>query len=236
MTQQHLLIVDDDASIVEILEFNLRHEGYAVSTAHSAEEALARLAETPADLILLDVMMGGMSGYRMAEQLRRQGLRTPIIFLTARSTENDLLTGFSVGADDYIAKPFSLKEVAARVRAVLGRAAASSQPTQHEDVPRRSFAELEVDVHAREIFLCGQALPLTKTETELLILLTAHPERTLSRAEIIDTVWHQTPFITERTVDVHITRLRKKLGERYAATLVNRQGYGYKFSPAALCD
>lgn len=219
--------MDDDASIVEILSFNLRHEGFEVFSACSAEEGLACLEGQAVDLILLDVMMGGMSGYKMAETLRQRGSQTPIIFLTARTTENDMLTGFSVGGDDYIPKPFSLKEVSARVKAVLRRTQAVTEVACKDIL---TFGTLELDIIAREIYLSGERLSLTKTETELMIYLASHPERTFSRSDLIDALWQDSPFITERTVDVHIARLRKKLGEQYALCIVNRPGYGYKFS------
>lgn len=219
--------MDDDASIVEILSFNLRHEGFEVFSACSAEEGLACLEGQAVDLILLDVMMGGMSGYKMAETLRQRGSQTPIIFLTARTTENDMLTGFSVGGDDYIPKPFSLKEVSARVKAVLRRTQAVTEVACKDIL---TFGTLELDIIAREIYLSGERLSLTKTETELMIYLASHPERTFSRSDLIDALWKDSPFITERTVDVHIARLRKKLGEQYALCIVNRPGYGYKFS------
>lgn len=222
-----ILVVDDDASIVEILSFNLRHEGFEVFSACSAEEGLACLEGQAVDLILLDVMMGGMSGYKMAETLRQRGSQTPIIFLTARTTENDMLTGFSVGGDDYIPKPFSLKEVSARVKAVLRRTQAVTEVACKDVL---TFGTLELDIIAREIYLSGERLSLTKTETELMIYLASHPERTFSRSDLIDALWKDSPFITERTVDVHIARLRKKLGEQYALCIVNRPGYGYKFS------
>ncbi|MDO4692902.1 MAG: response regulator transcription factor [Porphyromonadaceae bacterium] len=230
-----ILVVDDDASIVEIIEFNLKHEGYEVLTAASAELALPLVEQHPIRLILLDVMMGGMSGYKLAETLRQRGYEVPIIFLTARSSENDMLTGFSVGADDYISKPFSLKELLARTEAVLRR---SQRPKQSEEASSRlTYSGLEIDLEAREVYSDGVLLQLTKTETELLLYLVSHPDRIFSRSDLIDSVWRETPFITERTVDVHIARLRKKLGAYYATTLVNRPGYGYKFMPSMLlCD
>lgn len=226
-----ILVVDDDASIVEILSFNLRHEGFEILSASSAEEGLACLEGRAVDLILLDVMMGGMSGYKMAETLRQQGIKTPIIFLTARTAENDMLTGFSVGGDDYIQKPFSLKEVSARVGAVLRRSQMAEASPQREEL---IFGSMRLDLVAREVFLSGELLNLTKTETELMIYLASHPERTFSRADLIDALWQESPFITERTVDVHIARLRKKLGEDYALCIVNRPGYGYKFTPPSV--
>lgn len=221
-----ILIVDDDASIVEILSFNLRHEGFEILSASSAEEAMACLEKQDVDLILLDVMMGGISGYKMAEELRQRGTMTPIIFLTARIAENDMLTGFSVGGDDYIQKPFSLKEVSARVRAVLKRSQMKGGNTKAEEL---HFGALRLDLVSREAHIAEERLNLTKTETELIIYLATHPERTFSRSDLIDALWQESPFITERTVDVHIARLRKKLGEYYATCIINRPGYGYKF-------
>ncbi len=228
--KQRILIVDDDRNICEILEFNLKSEGYEVECVHSAEEAMAKLSPEHA-LILLDVMMGGMSGYKMAETLRTNGNQTPIIFITAKNTENDLLTAFSVGADDYIAKPFSIKALIARVKAVLKR-----RPTFEAagHVPHRLvFNNLVVDMDVMELSIDGEKVPLTKTEFKLFAFLAAHPQRVLSREAIIEHVWSETPYITERSVDVHITRLRKKLGA-YASVIVNRSGYGYRFNASDL--
>ncbi len=218
-----ILIVDDQPDICEILEFNLANEGFRIACAHSAEQALEML-DASCDLILLDVMMGGMSGYKMAERLRREGDSTPIIFLTAKGTENDMLTGFSVGGDDYIPKPFSVKEVVARVKAVLRRSGTS----RAEAARTLSFGELAIDTELKEASVAGQRIALTKTEFEVLALLASNPARIFSRANMIDTLWTETPYITERTVDVHITRLRKKLGD-YARLISNRSGYGYRF-------
>lgn len=221
-----ILIVDDDRNICEILEFNLRNEGFEVSCAYSAEDALP-MADKGFGIILLDVMMGGMSGYKMAEKLRSGGNSVPIIFLTAKDTENDMLTGFSVGADDYISKPFSLKEVIARVKAVMKRSG-NAQPGRVEE-NRLVLGDFAIDRELKELELKGQGIPLTKTEFEILLLLAEHPEKVFSREEIIEIVWKETPYITERTVDVHITRLRKKMGE-YAFLITNRSGYGYRFN------
>lgn len=216
-----ILIVDDEQDIREIISFNLANEGYDVDEAASAEEAMQMLSPDHA-LILLDVMMGGMSGYRLAEQLRKKGATTPIIFLTAKDTENDMLTGFSVGGDDYIAKPFSLKEVAARVRAVLKRSGATEPSERIEE------GDLTLDLQSKEAFIGDGNVPLTKTEFELLALLAANPGRLFSREMIIERLWRDAPYTTERTVDVHITRLRKKLGSA-GEMIVSRAGYGYKF-------
>jgi DNA-binding response OmpR family regulator len=226
MTERgNILIVDDEADICEILAFNLANEGYNVTCAHSAEEAL-ELLSPDCSLILLDVMMGGMSGYKMAERLRREGNTVPIIFLTAKDTENDMLTGFSVGGDDYISKPFSLKEVIARVKAVLRR--------QNIERPapdtRLVFGNLTVDLALKEAFIEGVNIGLTKTEFEILTLLASNPMRTFSREDMIERLWKDSPYITERTVDVHITRLRKKMGG-LSGLISSRSGYGYRFNP-----
>lgn len=223
-----ILIVDDERDICEILEFNLANEGFEIACAHSAEEALEKL--TPeTSLLLLDVMMGGMSGYKMAESLRKNGNQTPIIFLTAKDTENDMLTGFSVGGDDYISKPFSIKEVVARVRAVLKRNHISEQTIEKKSSPSIKFDDITIDLEGKEVIVQGEKITLTKTEFEILVLLAQHPDKIFSREDIIDKVWSETPYITERTVDVHITRLRKKLGA-CAGLISNRSGFGYRFT------
>jgi DNA-binding response OmpR family regulator len=216
-----ILIVDDDRNICEILEFNLRNEGFDVDIALSAEEALKKLSDE-FTVILLDVMMGGMSGYGMAETLRAKGNQIPIIFLTAKDTENDMLTGFSVGGDDYISKPFSIKEVTARIKAVIKRLHLSPKKNR-----QLIFDNLVIDFETKELMIDEQKITLTKTEFEILVLLAENPERMFSRENIIERVWKDAPYIVERTVDVHITRLRKKLG-KHATMIVNRPGYGYR--------
>jgi len=221
MTKMKLLIVDDEADIREILEFNLTSEGYETTTASSAEEAL-KILSPEHRLILLDVMMGGMSGFRMAEKLRRDKNSVPIIFLTAKDTENDMLTGFSTGGDDYISKPFSIKEVSARVKAVLKR-------TESKQLPEMIEVEgLRIDTDEKQVYLDEKPLVLTKKEFEILYLLTKNSPHVFKREEILDKIWQNEAFVLERTVDVHITRLRKKLG-KYGKYLINRSGYGYSF-------
>jgi len=228
--QLKILLVDDDQNISEILEFNLKNEGYDVVSAASAEDALKINIEA-FDLILLDVMMGGMSGFKMAEQLRKNNIIVPIIFLTAKDTENDMLTGFSVGGDDYISKPFSIKEVIARVRAVLKRSSHKNNDAIVSNI--LDFGSLKIDLDLKEVSIHGEKISLTKTEFELLLLLAMKPESVFSRQRIIDQIWKETPYITERTVDVHIARLRKKLGD-LGATITNRTGYGYRFNTDGL--
>lgn len=222
MEKQKILVVDDDPHICEILAYNLANDGYEVICVHSAEEAF-RIITSDYSLILLDVMMGGMSGYQMAETLRSNNNQIPIIFLTAKDTENDMLTGFSVGGDDYLSKPFSLKEVSARIKAVLKRLKTESKPAT-----KFSYKDFSVDFDTKEVIIGRETILLTKTEFEILEFLIKHQERIFSRQEIIDRIWEQTPYITERTVDVHITRLRKKLGA-YSSLISNRSGFGYRF-------
>ncbi|MDR2583515.1 MAG: response regulator transcription factor [Fibromonadaceae bacterium] len=223
--KKKILVVDDDRDICEILSFNLKHEGYEVDSVHSAEEALKKLSPEHC-LILLDVMMGGMSGYQMAEKLRRDGNNINIIFLTAKDTENDMLTGFSVGADDYISKPFSLKEVSARVKAVLKR---QVENAKEEEQTLLTIDDLQINFQSKEAKIKDEVIPLTKTEFEILALLAQNPTRVYSRQNIISQVWKDTIYITERTVDVHITRLRKKLGAK-GSLISSRAGFGYKFN------
>ena len=225
-----ILIVDDDINICEIIEFNLKNEGFDVDSAYSAEKALKKL--TPDySLILLDVMMSGMSGYKLAERLRNEGNQIPIIFLTAKDTENDMLTGFSVGGDDYISKPFSIKEVIARIKAVIKRHETISANAVRDN--KLVYGSLEVDFELKEISIDGEVISLTKTEYEVFTFLATNPDRIFSRDDIITTVWSETQYITERTVDVHITRLRKKLGD-YASLITNRAGYGYRFDSSGI--
>lgn len=221
MEAKRILIVDDEVDLREILMFNLQNEGYDVTAAASGEEALEKLAQ-PFDLILLDIMMGGISGLRVAEKLRKErDIQTPIIFLTAKVTENDMLTGFSIGADDYITKPFSVKEVIARCRAILKRCSTPVAETMQIDDMSINFSDMEVKIGTEPI-------ALTKKEYEILVLLTSSQGRTFSREEILAKVWRDESYVLERTVDVHITRLRKKLGET-GSRITNRSGYGYCF-------
>ena len=223
-----ILIVDDEQHICEILEFNLSNEGFDVECASSAEEALKKLTSEH-KLILLDVMMGGMSGYKMAEKLRTENNPVPVIFLTAKDTENDMLTGFSVGGDDYISKPFSIKEVIARVKAVIKRSKAEIEQDASFIDKRLIFNDLVIDVENKELMIGENKIKLTKTEFEVLALLAKHPNRIFSRVDLIESLWKDAPYTIERTVDVHIARLRKKLGT-HASIIMNRSGYGYRFN------
>lgn len=222
MDKTKILVVDDEEDLCEILQFNLESEGYVVDIANSAEQALKILSDEH-QLILLDVMMEGMSGFKMAEKIRRDQHKTiPIIFLTAKDTENDMLTGFSIGGDDYIAKPFSIKEVIARVKAVLKRTGIAGATTEQE----MTIGDLVINTVTKNVTLKGQAILLTKKEFEILSIMAKSPNRIFSREEILGRVWEDDGYVLERTVDVHITRLRKKLGE-FGKHIANRSGYGY---------
>lgn len=222
-----ILVVDDEQDLCEILKFNLETEGYQVDTANSAEEAMEKdLASY--HLLLLDVMMGGMSGFQLAKQLKEKEVTAhiPIIFLTARDTENDTVTGFNLGADDYISKPFSLREVMMRVRAVLRRTA--SQQKGAEEPVVINYQGLLLNLDKKSVSVDGVDVPFTKTEFELLRLLLEERGRVFSRQELIDRVWPKDVLVLDRTVDVNITRMRKKIG-KFAKCIVTRLGFGYYF-------
>ena len=226
--EKKILVVDDEAGIREILQFNLENAGFEVDCASSAEEALEKLGPEHS-LILLDVMMSGMSGFQMAEVLRKEkNNQIPVIFLTAKTDQNDLLTGFSAGGDDYIPKPFSINEVIARVRAVLKR----TERVVESKSDMIEAGAVRIDVTRKEVFVGGEPVVFSKKEFEVLTLLASHPGQIYSREDIINELWKDAPYVLDRTVDVHIARIRSKLGncKNY---IVNRTGFGYIFNPTA---
>ena len=238
MANNRILVVDDEEDLCEILQFNLELEGYVVDVAHSAEEAL-HLRLSDYGLVLLDVMMGQISGFKMARMMRESEdtKHVPIIFITARDAENDLVTGFNLGADDYISKPFSIKEVILRVKAVMRRTAVVELPGNNVVLVGKinksganviSYEGIEVDLDSKSVMVDGCEVAFTKREFELLKLLIDNPNKVFSREEILKLVWHDDVCVLDRTVDVNITRVRKKIG-RYGSNLVSRQGYGYSF-------
>ena len=229
-----ILVVDDEQDICEILQYNLETEGYEVVTANSAEEAL-ELPLQEYGLILLDVMMDEMSGFQMARKMKDNPATAPIpiIFITALEGEDNLVKGLNIGADDYIAKPLSMKEVKARVRAVLRRAFLSNQRPDEQAVTTASdhqitYEGITLDLNAKRATLDGEDLSLTKLEFELLSLLLQHPDKVFSREDLLKYCWPQDVLVLDRTVDVNITRLRKKIG-RYGQQIKTRVGYGYCF-------
>lgn len=227
--EKKILVVDDEAGIREIIQFNLENAGFEVDCASSAEEALEKLGPEHS-LILLDVMMSGMSGFRMAEVLRKEkNNQIPVIFLTAKTDQNDLLTGFSAGGDDYIPKPFSINEVIARVRAVLKRTERTVESNSSDMI---DAGAVRIDVSRKLVYVEGESVVFSKKEFEVLTLLASHPGQIYSREDIINELWKDAPYVLDRTVDVHIARIRSKLGncKNY---IVNRTGFGYIFNPTA---
>ena len=223
---KRILVVDDEQDLCEILKFNLENEGYEVETADSAETALT-LDLSSFNLLLLDVMMGEMSGFALAKKLKGQEETKdiPIIFLTARDTENDTVTGFNLGADDYISKPFSIREVLVRVRAVLRRTAKDNDDRQPSTL---KYQGLELNLDNKTVSIDGEQIPFTKTEFEILRTLLEESGRVFSRQELINRIWPSDVLVLDRTVDVNITRLRKKIG-RFSKCIVTRLGFGYFF-------
>ena len=213
-SKQKILVVDDEESLCEIIQFNLEVEGYTVDTAYSAEEAL-QLDLPSYSLILLDVMMGEISGYRLARILREQPetAHIPIIFCTARDSEDDIVTGLNIGADDYIAKPFSTREVIARVKSVLRRT--DNKKETNDDADVISYQTLQLNRRKKCCTIDGKEIELTKKEFEIL-------------ADILNQVWSNDVIVLDRTIDVNITRLRKKIG-CYGNHIITRLGYGYGF-------
>ncbi len=219
-----ILIVDDEEDICEIIQYNLTNSGFVTEIAHSAEEALKKPLYT-FNLFLLDIMMGQMSGFKLAEKLRKEfKINAPFIFLTAKDTENDVLTGFSLGADDYIAKPFSINELIARVKAVLKRSE-SELPKNNEIL---SFGSIELDNVRKRVLIENKKIDLTKKEYEILKLLLENQSKVFSREDLLQRVWGGDVVVTDRTVDVNIARIRSKIG-KYSINLKNKTGYGYFF-------
>lgn len=214
-----ILVVDDEEDICAILKFNLSKEGYEVVTANSAEEALT-LDIASFNLLLLDVMMGGMSGFELTHRLKADPVTAgvPVIFITARDTEDDAVEGLDLGADDYISKPFSIREVVSRVKAVLRRTAA---------IPDASTG-IFIDDEKKVVTVDGAAVALTRIEYEIFKLLFTNKGKVFPREDILSKVWPDDVIVTDRTVDVNITRLRKKIGE-YGNRIVSRHGFGYLY-------
>lgn len=214
-----ILVVDDEEDICAILKFNLSKEGYEVVTANSAEEALT-LDIASFNLLLLDVMMGGMSGFELTHRLKADPATAgvPVIFITARDTEDDAVEGLDLGADDYISKPFSIREVISRVKAVLRRTATKAD----------SRAGIFIDDEKKVVTVDGAAVALTRIEYEIFKLLFTNKGKVFPREYILSKVWPDDVIVTDRTVDVNITRLRKKIGE-YGNRIVSRHGFGYLY-------
>ena len=222
--KQRILVVDDENDICEVIKLNLELNGYAVDTASTAEEALKKdLSQF--SLLLLDVMMGEMSGYELTKKIREDNkfASLPIILCTAKDQESDVETGFLSGADDYIKKPFSMKELILRVQSLLRRCQNSQQQKNI-----LSYQGLIIDRNMKSCEVDGVNVPLTKKEFDILELFLCSPEIIFSREEILDKVWEEDVLVIDRTIDVNINRLRKKLGE-YGKNIITKSGYGYGF-------
>lgn len=226
MTTYHILVVDDEPDLCEILQFNLENEGYIVDVAFSAEEALKKDL-SHYNLLLLDVMMENTSGFKMARIIRDNPTTAyiPIVFLTAKTSENDRLTGFVLGADDYIQKPFSIREVIARINAVIRRVKSTNKVNNTEMI---MYDTLGMNPVNKKVFVDSKEVSLTKKEFELLKLFLEKRNRVFTREEILTLIWTDEDEVLNRTIDVNITRLRKKIG-RYEQNIVTRLGYGYCF-------
>ncbi|MBR2867131.1 MAG: response regulator transcription factor [Alistipes sp.] len=230
MSKYRILVVDDEESLCEILKFNLEREGYEVVTAQSAEEVLS-MDIGGYDLMILDIMMGELSGFGLARILRKrpETATTPIIFCSALDSEADKIKGLDIGADDYISKPFSVAEVMARVRSVLRRSKRSAAAeTATADDEMLVYETLVVNNRNKSCTLNGEEVALTRKEFDILVLLLSNRGTILSREQIMKRVWSEEVVVLDRTIDVNITRLRKKLGI-YGNNIVTRTGYGYGF-------
>lgn len=220
-----ILVVEDDATLCETLQFNLELEGFIADTALSAEDAL-KLNLASYDLILLDVMMGEMSGFKFAKLLKQDEATSsiPIIFCTARDNEDDMVTGFNLGADDYIYKPYTIRNVLTRVRAVLKR----QVPAARRGLPKITYEGLELDLDFKRCMVDGREAKLVKKEFEILALLLSNRGHVFSREEILDKVWKGEAIVLDRTIDVNITRIRRKIAP-YGEHILTKSGYGYGF-------
>ncbi len=227
-TTRRILVVDDEETLCDALAFNLEAEGYIVETAYSAEEALS-LDLPNFDLILLDIMMGEISGTQLAKIMKSNSstAKVPIIFCTARDSEDDMIKGLDLGADDYITKPYSLKAVMARVRTVLRRTSGEQSPAAI-DTDGISYKGLVLSARNRSCIVDGNNVKLPKKEFEILFKLVSNMGQIFSRAELLNEIWPDEVVVVDRVIDVNITRIRQKIG-KYGKMIVTRSGYGYGF-------
>ena len=221
-----ILVIDDERTLCDVLKLNLELEGYCVDVVYSAEEAL-KMRLTDYSLILLDVMMEEMSGYELISRMRADDAmrNIPVILCTAKDGENDVIEGFMRGADDYIRKPFSMKELVLRVKSILRRSASKTKDNANQLI---IYKTLVLDIEKRECHIGGEEITLTKKEFEILALLLSNSDKVFSREEILDAVWDNDVYVVDRTIDVNINRIRKKL-MCYGNNITTKQGYGYGF-------
>lgn len=228
MSSNKILVVDDEEILCEVLKLNLENEGYEVDTADSAEQALL-MNLSQYDLVLLDVMMGEISGIKLAKMMKENPAtaQIPIIFCTAKDTEDDMILGLNIGADDYIVKPYTVRNVIARVKSVLRRTYSHSNP--HMEKKQYVVEGLVADMLLMQCTVDGEEVKLAKKEFELLAFLMSHQGRIYSREEILERVWKGEVVVLDRTIDVNVTRLRQKIG-KYGKYIITRSGYGYGFN------
>ncbi len=230
MAIKRLLIVDDEETLCEVLKINLENEGYDVDIAFSAEQALT-LHLPDYSLILLDIMMGEISGIKLAKMLKSnlQTADIPIIFCTARDTEDDMIMGLEIGADDYIMKPYTVRNVIARVKSVLRRTAGNKEMKTPTEKPNTLQVNgLKLDLEFKRCLVDNVEVKMARKEFELLAYLLSHRGKICSREEILNKVWSNEVVVLDRTIDVNITRIRSKIGE-YGSYIVTRSGFGYGF-------
>ena len=230
MTTNRILIVDDEETLCEVLKLNLENEGYDVDIAFSAEQALSYDLRKYS-LILLDIMMGGISGIKMAKMLKSDMVTAhiPIIFCTARDSEDDMVMGLNLGADDYIMKPYTVRNVIARVKSVLRRTSTNKPIAAAAEKHNMLQVEgLQLDLEFKRCTVDGEEIKLTRKEFELLAYLLSHRGQICSREQILNRVWSNEVVVLDRTIDVNITRLRSKIGA-YGSYIVTRSGFGYGF-------
>ena len=229
MKPAKILVVDDEDTLCEVLRFNLEVTGYDVDVAQSAEEALTKISQTPYNLIILDVMMGETSGFTLARKLKadKDTKDIPIIFLTAKDSEDDMIAGLNIGADDYIFKPYTIRNIVARVGTVLRR----TMPVEEEPEEDKNVihvGELSIDTTSRSVYINGNYIRMPRKEYEILKLFVSTPGRVYTREEILSKIWGDNVVVIPRVVDVNVTRLRKKLGD-FGDRIMTRSGYGYGF-------
>ena len=233
--RQKILVVEDEDDIRELLRYNLEQEGYAVEEAADGAEALSRIQRRVPDLVLLDLMLPRMSGLELCRRMRanRETARLPIIVVTAKGAEVDRVLGLEMGADDYVVKPFSLREVVARVKALLRRANAATEPDAANSFER---GRLKIDFSTYEVFVEGHKRELALREFELLRFFVQHPMRVYSREQLLDLVWGRDTFVEPRTVDVHVRRLRQQveIDDAKPELILTVRSVGYRFNPEAL--
>ena len=229
MKPAKILVVDDEDTLCEVLRFNLEVTGYDVDVAQSAEEALTKISQTPYNLVILDVMMGETSGFTLARKLKadKDTKDIPIIFLTAKDSEDDMIAGLNIGADDYIFKPYTIRNIVARVGTVLRR----TMPVEEEPEEDKNVihvGELSIDTTSRSVYINGNYIRMPRKEYDILKLFVSTPGRVYTREEILSKIWGDDVVVIPRVVDVNVTRLRKKLGD-FGDRIMTRSGYGYGF-------